>query len=200
MTRARSYSPCRSSKAANCLKMRAWRDSSGSNSCNDASKTVRASSTCLASHSAHLANRRKARAHGYVLTYLLRTASARSTELLRVSNLAYDSHALSSGCHFIHRSKTARHLGVSCTISSMYTYLYHRKSMRGSSWTARSSTLRAWLTNSFLISNSAYRSQSSPERPSTSRARSKMLRARSYSLCSSSNRAYLTQFPMCSLR
>jgi len=46
----------------------------------------------------------------------------------------------------------------------MCTYLYQSWSTRGSSVTARSQTLRAWFTNRFAISISAYLSQMETER------------------------------------
>ena len=51
-------------------------------------------------------------------------ARARSIWPARTSNFAYDSHAWSSGFHFIQRSNTARALLMLPSISSMYVYLY----------------------------------------------------------------------------
>ena len=74
----------------------------------------------------------------------------------------------------------------------MNVYLYQNWSTRGRIAVARSQTLRAWFTNLFRISISAYLSQSDCDRWSTSSARSKTLRARSNASCASSHLAYLT--------
>jgi hypothetical protein len=87
------------------------------------------------------------------------TARAFSVAPARPSKLMYDSHACSAGSHSIQRSNRARALATLPSISSMYVYLYHSVSTRGSSDTARSHTLRARFTNLARISISAYRSQ-----------------------------------------
>mmetsp|Transcript_46484 Transcript_46484/g.95064 ORF Transcript_46484/g.95064 Transcript_46484/m.95064 type:complete len:236 (+) Transcript_46484:1127-1834(+) len=104
----------------------------------------------------------------------------------------YDVHALSSGSHWIQRSKIWRAPGTFPIISSMYAYLYQNWSTRGRMATARSQMLRARLMLRWRISISAYLSHSVTLRWSTSSARSHTLRARSNSNCVSSHMAYFT--------
>ena len=80
----------------------------------------------------------------------------RPHSLYRVSILTYAFHPLWSGSQRIHASNIARAFAICPIISSMCMYLYQNWSTRGRSFTARSHTFLAWLTNLCAISISAY--------------------------------------------
>ena len=105
-------------------------------------------------------------------------------------------HPLSSGSQAMKRSKTCLAVSMDPASSSMYVYLYQKASCRGSSVTQRSKMFRAWLTNLFFISISAYLFHTYSLRYSMSRARSNTERARSNSFWSASHKPYFTHMPM----
>ena len=111
-----------------------------------------------------MAHRTNALTEGWHAQYRSYTFRTRSHSLYRVSKRTYAFQPLWSGSHRIQRSNTTRAFATIPSISSMCTYLYQSWSTRGSSVTARSQTLRAWFTNRFAISISAYLSQMETER------------------------------------